>query len=94
LQAPYSLDTESVCTYPVFMNVTISVDDELLDRARELARQRGTSLQGLLREYLTSLVGREPPERVARELMDLMRTKGGHSGRRKFRREDAYQGRL
>ena len=81
-------------TYPVYMNLTISVDDELLRRAREHARHRGTSLQELLRGYLRGLVGDQPAESVAEELIGLMRTHGGHSGGRKIPREDAYEDRL
>lgn len=76
------------------MNLTISVDDELVERARRLARERGTSLQDLLREYLRLLVGESRPEDVARELLDLMESEGGHSGGRPFRRDDAYEGRV
>ena len=76
------------------MNLTISVDDELLIKARDHARRRGISLQELIRGYLRSLVGERPAESVAEELIDLMRSEGGHSGGRKFRREDAYEDRI
>jgi hypothetical protein len=76
------------------MNVTISVDDELLRRARQHARQRGTSLQDLMRGYLRSLVGDLPAESVAEELIGLMRSHGGHSGGRRLSREEAYEERL
>ncbi len=76
------------------MNLTISVDDELLRRAREHARHRGTSLQALLRGYLRGLVGDQPAESVAEELIGLMRTHGGHSGGQRILREDAYEDRL
>ena len=76
------------------MNLTISISDQLLERARELARRRGVSLQQLLREYLETLVGDTPAETVADELLDLMETHGGRSGGRRFTRADAYEGRL
>jgi hypothetical protein len=72
------------------MNLTISVDDELLERARELARTRGISLQELLREQLRKLAGARSGGEVAEELLELMKDKGGHSGGRTWRREDAY----
>lgn len=81
-------------TYPVYMNLTITVDDELLQRARDLARRRGVSLQGMLREYLRTLVGETSGEEAAAELLDLFARHGGHSRGRKIRREDAYEGRL
>lgn len=75
------------------MNVTLSVEDEVLERARALARRRGMSLQELFREYLRTLVGERSGEAVAAELLELMTTHGGRSGGRRWRREDAYEGR-
>ena len=75
------------------MNLTISVDDDLLRRARDLASRRGISLQELLREHLRSLVAHRSGEDVAAELLDLMEREGGRSGGRRFRREDAYEDR-
>ena len=90
----FSVYTESVYTYPVCMNLTITVDDELLLRARALARRRGVSLQEMLREYLRTLVGESSGKEAAAELLELLTRHGGHSGGRSFRREDAYEGRL
>jgi len=75
------------------LNLTISVDDALLRKAREHARRRGVSVQEMLRGYLRSLAGEASPEAVAKELMDLMRRQPGNSGGRKVRRDDAYEGR-
>jgi len=89
----HPLNTEPVSTYTVFMNVTISVDDELLERTRALARRRGVSLQELVREQLRLLAGERTGAEVADELLDMMEALGGHSGGRKVRREEAYDGR-
>jgi predicted transcriptional regulator len=75
------------------MNLTISLDDDLLRRARELARQRGISLQELLREQLRRLVGPREPAEVADELLELLENHAGRSGGRKIRRDEAYEGR-
>jgi len=75
------------------MNVTISVDDELLALAREAARRRGMSLQEYVRDCLRTLTGATSPADVADELLTLMVEKGGHSGGRRIRREEAYEGR-
>lgn len=72
------------------MNVTISVDDELLERARTLARRRGMSLQDLVRKHLRLLVGKPSGAETARELLELMEAHGGRSGGKPWRREDAY----
>jgi predicted transcriptional regulator len=77
------------------VNLTISVDDELLERARELARGRDISLQELLREQLRTLAGARSGAEVADELLELMREHGGRSGGgRAWRREDAYADRV
>ena len=39
------------------MNLTLSIDDQLVERAREVARLQGTSLQELLRAYVATLGG-------------------------------------
>lgn len=73
------------------MNVTISVDDALLEKARRLAARRGTSVQELLRRHLEALVEPASHEAVADELVGLMQSAGGHSQGRTIRREDAYE---
>jgi hypothetical protein len=75
------------------LNVTISIDDDLLRKAREHARRRGVSLQELLRAYLRSVVGEASPETLAKELLELMRKSPGNSGGRRIRRDEAYEGR-
>ncbi len=76
------------------MNLTISVDDKLLEKARQIARRQGTSVQEMLRGYLRTLVGETRGKDVAEELLELMKKRGGRSGGRKFRRKDAYEGRI
>ena len=75
-------------------NLTISVDEDLLQRARALARKQGTSLNALLRGYLENLVGEQPGEEVADELLMLMQDHGGRSGGRKIRRDELYEDRV
>ena len=72
-------------------NLTISVDEDLLQRARALARKQGTSLNSLLRGYLENLVGEQPGEAVADELLMLMHEHGGRSGGRKIGRDELYE---
>lgn len=75
------------------LNLTISVDDDLLRKAREHASRRGLSLQEMLRNYLRTLVGEASPDAVATELLGLIRRKPGNSGGRKIKRHEAYEGR-
>jgi predicted transcriptional regulator len=44
-------------------NVTISIDDNVLKRAKKIAIDRDTSFNGLVREYVESLVAREERRR-------------------------------
>ncbi|MCU0306021.1 MAG: ribbon-helix-helix domain-containing protein [Thermoanaerobaculales bacterium] len=76
------------------MNLTVTVDDDLLAKARERAAQQGTSVQEIIRQHLAEYVGQRSREEVAKELVELLRSTGGRSGGKKFRREDAYEGRV
>lgn len=71
------------------MNVTLSIDDQTLARARQLAQQRGTSLNQLIRDYLESLTAGDPAEVVA-ELERAWGEEEGDSGRWKWNREEVY----
>jgi hypothetical protein len=74
-------------------NVTLSVDDGVLERAREAARKRGKSLNALIREYLEELSGQRQRSRVVEQLRCLWNESPGHSGGRRIRREEAYEDR-
>lgn len=73
------------------MNLTLSVDDGVVERAREVARQQGKSLNAVIREFLERMVGAQAGTTTADELLGLMRKHGGHSGGKKITREDAYR---
>ena len=75
------------------MNITLSADAALIERAREIAARQGTSLNELVRAYLQSSVGQNADEDPAGELLRLLKETPGHSGGQPFRREDAYEGR-
>jgi hypothetical protein len=76
------------------VNVTIAIDDALLERARAYAAARGTSVQQLLRDELEKLVGGVNRDATADELMKLFREQPGDGRGHAYRREDAYEGRL
>jgi hypothetical protein len=78
----------------VTRNVTLSVDEELLRKAREFAHRRNASLNDLFRQYLESLVGADSGRATADELLELMESHGGRSGGRRIGRDEAYEGRL
>lgn len=86
--------TQDTCTRILWnLNLTVSIDDAILEKARKLAVQRGTSVQELIRAHLEALVGETNGSAVAEELLELMQVAGGRSGGRKIRRDEAYEGR-
>jgi plasmid stability protein len=52
-------------------NLTIVVDDHVLQRARIRALQHGTSVNALLRDYLASFAGDEDASAALAEFHDL-----------------------
>jgi hypothetical protein len=75
------------------MNLTLSVDERLVERAREVARKQGTSLNALIREFIERLAGRRSGSQLARDILRLLEEHPGSSRGRRIRREDAYAGR-
>jgi hypothetical protein len=72
------------------MNVTLSIGEKVLARARELAHERGTSVNQLIRDYLERLTGRSEPSDVMEQLERLWSEKEGRSGGWKWNREEVY----
>ena len=72
------------------MNITLSIDEELAERARAVAAGRGKSLNQLVRDLLENETGRHDGEGRARVLDELWSTSAGRSGGERFHREDAY----
>jgi Family of unknown function (DUF6364) len=83
-----------VRTYPVLVNVTLSVPDDLVARAREIARQHGTSLNSLIRDYLEELVRGGGDQELAAQFDALWQGRSGHSGGWRFNRDDLYAERV
>lgn len=79
----------SVRTYPVSMNVTLSIDDQILARARELAHRRGMSVNQMIRDYLEGLTT-ENPSRLVAEMERLWNEDEGDSGGWKWNREEVH----
>jgi antitoxin component of RelBE/YafQ-DinJ toxin-antitoxin module len=69
------------------MNITLSVDEQVVQRARAAAEALGTSLNQLVREYLASLAASDDAEADVAELRELSRAAQGRSGGRKLDRE-------
>ena len=73
------------------MNVTLSIDDEVIQRARRQAEAMGTSVNQLIRDYLEQLAGKTNLAQDAREFESLSRRAQGDSRGWKFNREELHQ---
>jgi hypothetical protein len=74
------------------MNITLSVDEQIAERARERLRAVGKSLNQEIREHLAHIAGNDQMER---DIEFLRSTAGlGNSNGWKYNREDAYEDRL
>ncbi|MBI2374512.1 MAG: hypothetical protein HYV07_11005 [Deltaproteobacteria bacterium] len=76
------------------MNPTLAVDEKLVEKARKVARERGTSLNSLIRQYLETLVGQRGGAFLAQELERQWKASPGRSKGKRIRREDAYSERV
>ena len=76
-------------TYTVFMNVTLSIDEQLVARARKKADALGKSLNQLIRDYLQKLAGGDDPERSIEEFRKL--SARGHSRGWRFNRNEIHE---
>jgi hypothetical protein len=73
------------------MNLTLSVDDEVIEAARQRAKLLGTSVNQLVREYLEQLAGKSDPEADPAEFEKLSRAAGGNSCGWKFDRDELHE---
>jgi len=78
-----------VYTYTVFVNITLSIEDQLVNRARKKAKAMGKSLNQLIRDHLQSIVGGEDPERSIEEFKRL--SGKGHSRGWRFNRDEVHE---
>lgn len=76
------------------MNLTLAIDEKVLEKARERAKRLGTSVQEVVRRHLEEFGGRAASVEAADELLRLMQEQPGDSGGKLFSRADAYEGRV
>jgi hypothetical protein len=74
------------------MNVTLSIDEKLLERVREKLRATGKTVNQEIRAHLQHIAGDDQLERD----LEYLRTHAGLGNSRgwRYNREDAYEGRL
>jgi hypothetical protein len=73
------------------VNITLSVDDEAILRARYRAEVLGTSVDRLVREYLEQLAGKSDPNEDAAEFDRLSKLAHSDSRGWKFNREELHE---
>ena len=71
------------------MNITLSVDEKTVARARKRAEAMGTSLNQVIRDYLQKLAGGDDPERSIEEFRRLSGT--GDSRGWRFNRDEIHE---
>jgi hypothetical protein len=78
-----------VRTYTVSVNVTLSIDDQLVTRARKKAEALGKSLNQLIRDYLQTVAGGDDPDRSIEEFKRL--SGHGDARGRRFNRNEIHE---
>jgi hypothetical protein len=72
------------------VNITLSLDEQVLRRARKIAGAMGKSVNQLIREYLEYLTSQDDPERDIEELKSLSKEGRGDSRGWKFNRDELH----
>ena len=72
-------------------NITLSVDDSVLASVRRHAAERDSTVNALVREYLTNLAAHEDRAKRARaRLLSLSKQSRGRLGKRTWSREELH----
>ncbi len=74
-------------------NLTLTIDDELLKRARIRALEQDTSVNALVREYLEGLAGQAKMQDALSAVLELAERSGAGSGPggRTWTRDELYE---
>ena len=73
-------------------NLTITIDDEVLKRARVRATEQGTSVNAVVREYLEQYAGsRSAQEQAVAKLLALSKQTTSKRGRRAWSRDELHE---
>jgi len=79
-----------VSTYPVIMaNITIALDDDLLQASRDYAQQHQLSLNAFIRDLLSRTVT-SPNQLWVEECLSHLEKAGGNSKGQRWKRSDLY----
>lgn len=81
------------------MNLTLAVDEQVVEKARQVALRQGTSLQALIRRYLETLAGQREGAALAERLEQQWGEADKHLRRHppkgfRFDRDQLYEERI
>ena len=71
------------------MNITLSIDEQIVERAREKLRATGKSINQEIREHLQHIAGEDDVERRIEEFHSLSGKGNSHGW--KFNRDELYE---
>jgi len=72
-------------------NITLSADEQLIEKARSEAARRGKSLNQLIRDYLEDLAGDRSQTAEFDRLRELSEHSGGHRRDWRFDRDELHE---
>ena len=76
-------------------NLTLRIDEDVLERARRFAAERGTTVARMVRDHLAAITDADDrAEEARRTLVELAERAGGRTVDWKWNREDIYAERL
>ena len=73
------------------MNLTLSVDEQIVERARTTAAAMGLSLNQAVRDYLSELAGQSSPEADIGQVEQLSLVAGGNRRGWRFDRGELHE---
>jgi hypothetical protein len=73
------------------VNITLSIDEVILNKARLVAQSMDKSLNQLIREYLEQLTMQQEVEKDIAELRQLSAESQGHSQGWRFDRDELHE---
>ena len=83
--------SQNQCYTDVMANLTVTIDDEVLRRARIRALEHGTSVNALLRDYLVAYAGRDDTQDQAlARLLDLSSGSVSRRGSASWTRDELH----
>lgn len=73
------------------MNLTLSVNERTVRKARKVAQSMGISLNQAVRRFLEELAGEDSVDRDIEELVELSSGSGGRSQGWRFNRDEIHE---